>query len=323
MGYEVALKSIEFQNLNILLSVITVNYNGLADTCSLIDTIAFNSQLEVIVVDNGSAVNEAQVIAQRYPQVKTIRSEINLGFAGGNNLGINAASGRYLYLVNNDTEFKDSETDNPGTDTEKRTMPVHFQALIDRLESSLQIAVVCPKIRFAWDACPIQFAGYTPLSAVTLRNHSIGYGEADQGQYDTPRPTPYAHGAAMMLRREAVERVGLMPECYFLYYEELDWSLMFTRAGYQLWYEPASTIFHKESRSTGVDSPLKTYYIIRNRLLFARRNESGLRRWAAYGYLTLVVAPRDLLRHLLSRRSDLAKATLRGIAHFWQGRFNK
>ncbi len=293
--------------MKIELSIITVNFNGLDDTCALIDSITFNDHLEVIVVDNGSTADEAAVIRQRYPQVRVIRSEQNLGFAGGNNLGISKASGQYLLFINNDTVFR------------------HFtpQPLIDRLHASPTIGIVCPKIRFAWDDCPIQFAGYTPLTPVTLRNRAIGYGEADRGQYDTPHPTPYAHGAAMMVSREALERAGLMPECYFLYYEELDWSMMFRRAGYDIWYEPAVTIFHKESRSTGIDSPLKVYYITRNRLLFARRNSSGLQRWVTYAYLTLVVAARDSVRHLLRSHPLQAKAVWHGIRDFCLNKQNK
>ena len=287
--------------MNIELSIITVNYNGLKDTCALIDTIPLDKTTEVIVVDNGSKVDEAAIIRQRFPHVTAIRSEQNLGFAGGNNIGIQEATGKYLFFVNNDTIFEE----------------FNVRALIQQLESSANIGMVCPKIRFAWAPQPIQFAGYTPLSAVTLRNQAIGYGEDDHGQYDTPHPTPYAHGAAMLTKREAVEHVGLMPECYFLYYEELDWSLMFTRAGYQIWYNPICTIFHKESQSTGADSPLKTYYITRNRLLFASRNCKGAERYATYCYLTGIVAVRDLLRHLLGRRIDLAKATLRGINDFY------
>ena len=287
--------------MSIELSIITVNYNGLEDTCALIDTIPLDKTIEVIVVDNGSNKDEASIIQQRYPHIFAIRSDQNLGFAGGNNIGIREATGKYLFLINNDTVFE------------------HFNvhALIQRLESNSNIAMVCPKIRFAWASQPIQFAGYTPLSAVTLRNQAIGYGEEDHGQYNTPHPTPYAHGAAMLVKRDALKRVGMMPECYFLYYEELDWSLMFTRAGYQIWYDPACTIFHKESQSTGVDSPLKTYYITRNRLLFARRNNKKGERYATYCYLTGVVAVRDTLRHLFKRRMDLAKATLRGIIHFY------
>lgn len=294
--------------MKIELSIITVNYNGLEDTCALIDTITFNDEMEVIVVDNGSKVDEAAVIRQRYPQVKVIRSEQNLGFAGGNNLGIQSSQGQFLYLINNDTLL--------GWKKEKVRWESSFQPLIDRLKSSDKMGMACPKIRFAWDPQPIQFAGYTPLSSITLRNSSIGFNEPDNGQYDSAHPTPYVHGAAMMVSRKAMEHVGLMPECYFLYYEELDWSMMFRRAGYDIWYEPVCTIYHKESQSTGADSPLKTYYITRNRFLFANRNIKGSRRYLTYSYLLLVVGLRDLCRHLLKRRTDLAKATLRGMRDF-------
>ena len=282
------------------LSIITINYNGLKDTCALMESIPFNENMEVIVVDNASKDDEASIIADRFPSVKVIRSDKNLGFAGGNNLGIKAAAGKYLFLINNDTVFRDFQV----------------QALINRMESVADIAIVCPKIRFAWAPQPIQFAGYTPLTRVTVRNQAIGFAEVDRGQYDTPHPTPYAHGAAMLIRREAIERVGLMPECYFLYYEEIDWSIMFTQAGYQIWYEPTCTIFHKESQSTGQNSPLRTYYITRNRLLLVRRNRREFNLPLALFYLLLIVAPRDLLKYAVKGRGDLVKATLRAIHDF-------
>ena len=294
------------------LSIITVNYNGLADTCALIDTIPFNDKtLEVIVVDNASKDDEATIIAQRYPQVKVIRSDHNLGFAGGNNLGIKAAQGKYLYFVNNDTIF---ESEKRIEKSEKYASV--FQTLIDRLERSEKIGMVCPKIRFTWDNRPIQFAGYTPLSRITMRNRSIGYGEDDHGQYDSPHTTPYAHGAAMMVKREVIEKAGMMPECFFLYYEELDWSMMIRRTGYDIWYEPASTIYHKESQSTGQNSPLRTYYITRNRLLFAQRNCPANTRLLSYLYLIGIVAVKDILKFTIQQRPDLAKATLKGIRQF-------
>lgn len=287
-----------------LLSIITINYNGLRDTCELIDTLPVDDEsLEVIVVDNASVQDEATVIEQRYPKVTVIRSDQNLGFAGGNNLGVKAAHGKYLFFLNNDTLLYTKG-------------PHFFQPLIDRLESSEKIGMVCPKIRFTWGDRLIQYAGYTPLSPITLRNQSIGYGEEDKGQYDTAQPTPYAHGAAMMVKREAVEKAGMMPECYFLYYEELDWSEIFRRAGYEIWYEPACTVYHKESQTTGQMSPLRTYYITRNRLLFARRNLRGGVRYLTYSYLIGLVATRDILKSLCQRRMDLAKATVKGISHF-------
>ena len=288
------------------LSIITVNYNGLNDTCALIDSITFNEDMEVIVVDNGSTENEACILNERYPNVKTIRSHKNLGFAGGNNLGIKVAKGKYIYLINNDTIFKNY---NP-------------QALIKRLESSPKMGMVCPKIRFAWASTPIQFAGYTPLSPITVRNHAIGFGEEDKGQYNIAHQTPYAHGAAMMIKREVINKVGLMPECFFLYYEEIDWSMMITRAGYEIWYEPASTIYHKESQSTGQNSPLRTYYITRNRLLLVKRNFTGIKKYLAYAYLQIIVATRDIIKYLIKGRMDLLKSTIKGLRDFNNSQFS-
>ena len=285
-----------------LLSIITVNYNGLKDTCELIESLpADDESLEVIVVDNASTQDEASEIEKRFPQVHVIRSNQNLGFAGGNNLGIQAAHGKYLFFINNDTIIHQTSD---------------ISHLMNRLDSSPSIGMVSPKIRFSWGSQQIQYAGYTPLSYITLRNKPIGCGEDDHGQYDTPHPTPYAHGAAMMVKREVIEQTGLMPECYFLYYEELDWSMLIRRAGYEIWYEPTSTVYHKESQTTGRTSPLKTFYITRNRLLFAKRNIKGISKYVSYLYLMVIVAPKDMLKYCWQGRKDLSKATFNGIIQF-------
>ena len=297
-----------------IISIITINYNGLKDTCELMETLPLDdTSIEVIVVDNASQQDEASVIEQRYPQVKVIRSSENLGFAGGNNLGIEVSCGKYLYFINNDTLL--SLQGNAVANT-KHGMQPELRYLVERLESDPQIGMVCPKIRFTWGDNLIQFAGYTPLSRVTLRNNAIGFNESDYGQYDTAHPTPYGHGAAMMVRREAIDKAGMMPTCFFLYYEELDWSMMIRRAGYTIWYEPASTIYHKESQTTGQASPLRTYYITRNRLFFVQRNSPLPWRYLSYLYLIFVAGLKAILKDLLTKRSDLARATLRGLWHF-------
>ena len=289
-----------------LLSIITINYNGLDDTCSLIDTIPFDDYpLEVIVVDNASRDDEATIIEHRYPQVRVIRSNKNLGFAGGNNLGIRAAKGKFLFFVNNDTVF-----------FREGKVKVNLQALVNRFASSSKIGAICPKIRLFWDDAPIQFAGYTPLSSITMRNSAIGYDEQDHGQYNTAHPTPYAHGAAMMVKREVIAQVGMMPECYFLYYEELDWSIMIRRAGYEIWYDPTVTVFHKESRATGQSSPLRMYYITRNRLLFVKRNYSGFKGLCSKLYLIGIVAPKDMLLSLLHGKLRHALSVINGIVDY-------
>ena len=143
------------------ISVITVNYNGYHDTCEFIDSwvnTVTSVPYEIIVVDNGSTANEGLLLQQKYPSVHVIRSEQNLGFAGGNNLGIKSAKGNYLFLLNNDTLIvKDT-----------------VYLLIKRLLSSKGIAGISPLILNYTEPHTIQFAGYTPLSSITLRNRTIG-----------------------------------------------------------------------------------------------------------------------------------------------------
>lgn len=287
---------------NIDISIITVNYNGLDDTCSLINSIPCSNpyRTEVIVVDNASRNNEAAILAQRYPWIKVIRSQQNLGFAGGNNLGIKSARGKYLLFINNDTTIS----------------RINFEALVGRLESSEKIGGVSPKIRFSLGDRHLQYAGYTQLSPITLRNMAIGFGEQDHGQYDKAHPTPYLHGAAMLVKRSAIDKAGNMPVCYFLYYEELDWSVRLREAGYKLWYEPGCVVFHKESQSTGMDSPLKNYYSTRSRLLFACRNLPAHTVALSIGYQIAVAIPVNILRQLRRKRFDNARSVLRGLLHF-------
>lgn len=285
------------------LSVITVNYNGLRDTERMIESLQKHLTIlyELIVVDNGSVKDEASELQLKYPFIKTIRSERNLGFAGGNNLGIRKASGNYLLFLNNDTYVQDDS----------------FSCLIDAMKHNPLLGGISPKIMFADTGGGIQFAGYTPLSRITLRNHLIGYREKDVGQYDHPRSTPYIHGAAMLIRREAIDKAGMMPDVYFLYYEELDWSLQIRREGFELEYNPSATVYHLESSSTGQESPLKTFYMTRNRLLFAQRNLSGTDRILSICYQLLIAVPVKSLQALLTGRIALAMAMIKGCFSFF------
>ncbi|MGV8090336.1 MAG: glycosyltransferase family 2 protein [Mangrovibacterium sp.] len=284
-------------------SIITINYNGLHDTCELIESIRKYASLsyELIVVDNASKENEAAYLEKHYPGVICIRSEKNLGFSGGNNVGIRRAKGKYILLLNNDTLLKDDS----------------FQFLIETLESNPRIGAVSPKIKFAFPPESIQYAGYTPLSPVTLRNRPIGFGEDDHGQYNMTTPTPYLHGAAMMIKREILNKVGLMPEIYFLYYEELDWSTKMTRLGYELYYESRCTVYHKESQTTGQQSPFRTFYMTRNRLLYAWRNCKGISKYLSLFYQTSVVLFKNSFVFLVQKRADLIKAAFVGTWAFF------
>jgi GT2 family glycosyltransferase len=282
-------------------SIITVNFNQPELTLGLLKSLhnhADYNPYEIIVVDNGSTQDHITDWSSIYGSAKYIRSEKNLGFAGGNNLGIREATGEYLFLINNDTEVTNGL----------------IKKLVKILDDNPEAGVVSPKIRYFDQPDIIQYAGFTDMNFNTGRNRCIGQFEKDNGQYDQlTGPTGYAHGAAMMIRREAINKAGLMPENFFLYYEEMDWCEKIKRSGYQIWIEPKALIFHKESASVGQNSPLKEYYMTRSRLLFIRRNAPSLSKILFSFHFILLIMPRNLLGYLRDGRADLAKEFFKAV----------
>lgn len=308
----VDIKNLKVENDNVSspidISFITINYNGYSDTCELLDSLSNHVRsvnYEVIVVDNASTdSSEVQLMENRYPQHTFIRSSVNLGFAGGNNLGARKARGKFLFFINNDTLVIED----------------HFTELVATLESSSDRAALSPMLCYLPNGeddekLVIQYAGFTPLSRFTLRNASIGRGEYVSESYRQITETPYLHGAAMMVKSDVYRRIP-MPEIYFLYYEELDWSCMLSRAGYKLYYDPRCIILHKESCSTGESSPLKIFYMTRNRMLFAHRNLPFTDRMVSLSYLLFVVALRDTLRYIFKLNFNLLRSLWAGIGAY-------
>ncbi|MCC5935922.1 MAG: glycosyltransferase family 2 protein [Lunatimonas sp.] len=281
-----------------LVSIITINYNGLEHTLGMLQSFRKINypNLEYIVVDNASKEDPSPIL-EAYPEVILVPNPVNEGFAGGNNRGMEIAKGEYFYLINNDTEI----------------LPDSIDALLKRAQSDTKVGLVCPKIRYYDEPDIIQYAGYTPISKLTGRGTAIGYMERDAGQYDQARVTALAHGAAMFIPRSVVEEVGMMAELYFLYYEELDYCERIKKAGFEIWYEPASVILHKESMSVGKKSLLKTYYMSRNRWVFLRRNIE----WPIFAitmiYYFLIAVPKNVLFYLFKGETSHAKAYLRGF----------
>ncbi len=285
-----------------MVSLITVNYNQNQVTEQLLASIASTNTypaIEIIVVDNDSKQNPVPQWQTQYPNVTFIRSDINLGFAGGNNLGIQAAGGDYLFFINNDTEFT------PGL----------VETLVAVLDKHPKVGMVSPKIRYFDQPQMLQYAGFTNMNYYTMRNKCIGQFEEDKGQYDhMTGPTGYVHGAAMMVRREAMDKAGLMAENFFLYYEEMDWNDHIKRAGYEIWLEPKALIYHKESVSVGKISGLKEYFMNRNRILFIRRNApSAFTIMVFYLYFLSVVTPRNLLNYARQGHKGFAGLLFKAI----------
>lgn len=284
-----------------LVTIISVNYNQPQVTIEFLDSVSESitaHEIEMILVDNGSIEDEGVLFKEHYSDLKYIRSEQNLGFAGGNNLGILQATGDFILFVNNDTELT----------------PYMIDMLIDEFESNPEIGLLSPLILYYHDKDLVQYAGFSEMNYLTARNKGIGNNEKDQNQYNASYETGFIHGAAMMCRRRDLEQVGLMEENYFLYYEELDWCEKFRKAGKKIWFTGRAKIYHKESISVGKESTLKSYFMHRNRMLFVRKNTGPFNTLIFSLYYILIASPRTIIKHYQNNRSDLIPWILRAIA---------
>lgn len=282
-----------------LVSIITVNYDHAHITCELIESLnkITYPNIEIIVVDNFCATDEPKIIKENYPNIILVENPINYGFAAGNNFGIMRARGKYVFLLNNDTEVKKD----------------FLEPLVDKLESDPTIGAVSPKIRFYHTPDRIQYAGYTSINYYTMRNFSIGYNEVDKGQYNQDRETAYGHGAAIMVPMKVIKEIGMMSYIFFLYYEEADWCARIKAAGYKIMFVYKSLVLHKESISTGKLSSLKIYYLNRNRLVFMRRNIKGKELYIGVLYQLFVAIPKNAFKYLLKGKFKLFYAYYRAI----------
>lgn len=292
-----------------LVSIISVNYNQLEVTFDFLKSLRKITypNYEVIIVDNASKEDPTKEINKQFPEVNLIVSKENLGFAGGNNLGIKTAKGKYFMMLNNDTEV------DPG----------FLEPLVQKMESDPKIGMVGSKVRFFNQPEIIQYAGSTSMTRFTATAHFIGYGHKDIGQYDKACSTSFASGAAMMTSRKICEDVGLMANFFFLYYEELDWQERIRKAGYKIYFVPESLIYHKESISVGKASALQAYWQTRNRLLLIRRNFSSFNVFISIIYITFISTPYRFFKYLFQMRFRSIKVHFIAIGWHYYNLFNK
>jgi len=242
------------------LSVILLNYNGARDTTDCIESLQGSSfkDFDVVVVDNASSHDSVELLKARWPDITFIVNSRNMGFAGGNNFGIRHALKRgseFVLLLNNDTTI---DPDALGT-------------LVRTMEENTQAGIVGGKVYYFDRPNVIWFAGGHFNAHSGFGDH-YGKFEEDHGQYDRVRECDFITGCCMLIRREVCEKIGLLDDSYFLYYEDVDFCSRARRAGFSVLYQPSAVIYHKISRATSWDSPVYIYFNLRNKLLYLHRN---------------------------------------------------
>jgi len=291
-------------------AIIILNWNGKEDTLECVDSLRRleYQNYEIVVVDQNSRDGSQQAIASTFPEVALIRNEENLGFAEGNSVGIRyalTAGAEYIVLLNNDTVVE----------------PGFLKSFLDAARAAPDFDIFGPKIMFYRAPQYIWAAG----SCIDWKEGICtqrGYSEVDHGQYDTPAEVNALSGCTMMIHRTVFDKIGLLDPRFYLYYEETDWCVRATRAGFRILYVPDVVVRHKVSATIGATAPAIVFYMVRNQLLFIAKNARGLRKvWLLSK--TVCSAVRTVCSSLAKGKRDDAVVRLRAMAAFIGGRFGK
>lgn len=252
---------------------IIVNWNGVADTLVCLESLQHVDEsfakLTVVVVDNGSTNDSVVQIKKKFPRVHIIATGKNLGFTGGNNVGMDYAlkqNADYIWMLNNDTLVdknvlsfvKAFENKRVGACGSKIYFAPGHEYHADRYTQKELGKVI-------WYA-----GGLMDWDNVYASHRGVD--DVDHGQYDESLETPFITGCSFIVRADIVRSVGKLDDAYYLYLEDLDWSLRIQRAGYKTMYVPSSIVWHVNAGSSGKPgNPLHEYYFTRNRLLLGFR----------------------------------------------------
>ena len=251
--------------------VVVLNWNGCEVLRDCLRSLAASSypDVEIIVVDNGSADASCEMVSADFPGVILIRNSQNRGFCAANNQGVSAALERncdYFLILNNDTLL------DAGC----------IRRLVTRAQTEGDIAAVSPKIYFWRPSDRIWFAGGT-FSFWSGCNGHIGYRKPERPKWNTPRPISFICACAMLVSRRAWQEIGGFDELLFRSAEDLDWSLRARRAGYRLVYEPKAVVWHRESFDilNNESRGRQTYFYTRNQLAVMWKH-AKLRHWPSF-----------------------------------------
>jgi GT2 family glycosyltransferase len=254
--------------MNPAVSIVVLNYNGREDTLACLRSLQhlMYPNITVIVVDNDSTDGSVEAIRATYPETTLLETGANLGFTGGNNVGIRYAlehSADYVMLLNNDTIVA----------------PDMMNILIEVMENDPTIGVTGPTVYY-YNAPDLIWSAGGKIDWSHGVTTMIGLNEEDKSQYGlSPRQVEFVTGCALLVRREVWERAGLLDEQFFMYYEETEWCVRAGRAGYKIMHVPQAMMWHKIPLDARATTPGYFYYMTRNRLLFLHKSKAGLGTW--------------------------------------------
>jgi GT2 family glycosyltransferase len=285
--------------------IVIVVWNGLEDTLECLESLEHCSfgPKRILIVDNASRDGSADKIAERFPAVQIIRSPRNLGFTGGNNLGLEEAirqKARYAFLLNNDTTVA----------------PDALEEMVRWADANPRAGMVAPVIHYYDSPGEIWFAGARVNLARGQATHDPVSTLSHQA---APFGTEWISGCAMLVRTSAVMAAGMFDPRFYLTWEDVDWCLRMRRVGYRVVVVPAARILHKGGRSGRHLTRIHFYYAVRNSLLVSQKH-GGLWYAVALGVVTLRFS-RSALRQRTARKIQALGSVIRGVWHHLAARY--
>jgi len=279
---------------------VVLNYNGRDVTLEALGSLTGMDYpaYDVIVVDNGSTDGSFEAIAEQYPEVVQVRTEKNLGPAGGANLGLRHALERdydYVLILNNDIEVaRDLLTE-----------------MVRLAESRPEIGIVGPKSYYYWDRERIWSAGGRMVFREAATKER-GTGALDRGQFDRDEEIGYVNGCAQLVKRAVFEEIGLWDPLFHLSFEDADFCMRARHAGWRCWYAHRAKLWHMVSVTAGGYKESRTYHTARSTALFIRRYATPLQ-WLGAVAMILASLPVAFVRELLRRNASAVRGKLRGF----------
>lgn len=249
-------------------AIIILNWNNPSDTIACLDSVQRleYANYRVLVVDNGSIDDSVIRIRTAHPDIEIIETGENLGYAGGNNVGVRNAlehQADYICILNNDTIIaRDS-----------------LMLMVNEAESAASIGVVGPRIHFCEPSNMIFSEGsWIDWRRGTIHHHAFGQlkDETQPQPAKKPKDVDFIIGCCVLFKRSVLETIGLLNTRYYLNYEDVDWCVRAMRAGYRVRYVPQAVLWHHVSATLGQASPQNTYYMTRNSLLFFSTRAPGI-----------------------------------------------
>jgi GT2 family glycosyltransferase len=240
------------------LSVSIVNTGSRELLLACLDSLS-DAQAEIVVLDNASEDGSAAAVSERFPGVRVIAQEFRAGFGANHNTVIRATTGRYVYVLNEDTTSKDWA----------------LERLVAYLDAHPRVAAVGPRLVYP-DGRRQDSAWRFPTPLVSaLGLVTLGKVGVKQSRGEGARPVDWVMGAALVLRREALEQVGLFDEGFFLYSEEVDLQFRLRQAGWDVHYVPALTVVHHESQFSAGIPERRINEMWRSRHRYWQKHHSG------------------------------------------------